>query len=99
MNAPVAALRRRREWRSPGDPPRQFSIEQPTKLELVISLETAKALGLTIPQSVLLRAGRSDSVTAVPGRDTVTVGVRRLSVSQDGFVPLSGGTPRERPEP
>jgi putative ABC transport system substrate-binding protein len=41
-----------------GAKPAELPVEQPTKLELVLNLKSAKALGIKIPDSILVRADK-----------------------------------------
>jgi hypothetical protein len=48
-------------------------VEQATQFEFVINVKTAKALGLTIPQSLLLRVDEAVQIVAGLARSTIVV--------------------------
>jgi putative ABC transport system substrate-binding protein len=68
-----------------GDKPADLPVVQPTKIELMINMKTAKELGLTVPQSILLSAD-GGRVPQRPQRNRL-----RRRPERDGRVPLAGG--------
>ena len=52
---------------SSGAKPADLPVQQPTKFELTVNMKTAKSLGITFPQTILIRADRINRVDATKG--------------------------------
>jgi hypothetical protein len=71
-----------------GEKPGDLPVQLPTKYEMAVNLKTAKALGLTVPQSILLRADQVTSERSRPSgravpRHTANPAVAAASAAMD----------------